>query len=415
MRLTRTPSLLYDSISRILCHEDYVKRLYACCATLYRRVVRDNLFKESSALAYQSFMAIVPLLAVMFGIAKGFGLEQFLERWLSTELADHKEVLSYLLQFSTTALQQVQGGVIAGVGVLFLLFTIIRLLASIERVLNSMWGYTVEHTTLRRAADYMALVLVCPLLLAISSSATIFVSAQFMSIVESWAFLEIAHQYLCDIISFIPFVTSSILFAVILYALPKGSVRMSCALISGSIAAFFFEHVQSWYIIIQLHFTKVSAVYGSFVALPLFLVWVWISWFLLLLAGEVMVFLQEKGWKDPVLRFEKNAFSDFTTECLVYKASRDLYIGGTVLTFSTLYASVNRPIRDLTLATFRLEAKKFVLKCQAKGTLLPIIPAHEHAQPPLCDLVFPRIPENLLDEESSKCADTLRSWRKKLT
>ncbi len=377
--------------------------------------MRDNLFKESSALAYQSFMAIVPLLAVMFGIAKGFGLEQFLERWLSLELADHKEVLSYLLQFSTTALQQVQGGVIAGVGVLFLLFTIIRLLASIERVLNSMWGFSIEHTTLRRAADYMALVLVCPLLLAISSSATIFVSAQFMSIIESWVFLEKAHLYLCEIISFIPFVTSSVLFAVLLYALPKVPVRMSCALIAGSIAAFFFEHVQSWYIIIQLHFTKVSAVYGSFVALPLFLVWVWISWFLLLLAGELMVFLQERGWRESIVRFEKTPFSDFATECQVYKTSKDCYVGGEVLTFSRLYTIANKPIRELTFAAFRLESKKFVLSCQSKGILLPIIPVSENAQPPLCDLIFPQIPGKFLDEESSKCADAVRSWRKKLT
>jgi len=390
-------------------------RLILCCRTFYRRVVRDNLCKESSALAYQSFMAIVPLLAVMFGIAKGFGLEQFLERWLTLELADHKEVLAYLLQFSATALQQAQGGVIAGVGVLFLLFTIVRLLGSVERALNAMWGFSVGQTTLRRVADYMALVLVCPLLLAISSSATIFISAQFSSMIESWVFLERAHVYLCDIISFIPFVTSSILFAVVLYALPKAPVRVDCALIAGSIAAFIFQHVQSWYIIVQLHCTKVSAVYGSFVAVPLFLVWVWISWLFLLLAGELMVFLQERGWREGVALYECSSFFEVEIENLVYKTCKERYTSGVVLTISGLYAAVNRPIRELTLAVSRLESKGFVIKCQPSGTLVPVIPVCEEAAPPLCDLIFPKIPGNLSDEKAIQFAKILSEWRKKIS
>ena len=84
-----------------------------CLRLLMDRIVRDGLLKSASALTYQSFLAIVPLLAILFGIAKGFGLEQMLDGWLKREFSDHQEMLTYLLQFSQTTLQEAQGGIIA--------------------------------------------------------------------------------------------------------------------------------------------------------------------------------------------------------------------------------------------------------------------------------------------------------------
>jgi membrane protein len=389
-------------------------RIYLCCKTLYRRLIRDNLGKEASALAYQSFMAIVPLLAVMFGIAKGFGLEQFLERWLTMELADHQEVLTYLLQFSTSALQEVQGGVIAGVGILFLLFTIVRLLASIEKVLNSMWGFSVSKTSLRRMVDYMALVLVCPLLLAISSSATICISAKMTLLAENWVYFGIAQSYCSHLISLIPFVTSSVLFALVLFSLPKAPVRPLSALISGMIAAFVFEHIQSWYIVIQLHCTKIGAVYGSFVALPLFLVWVWISWFLLLLAGELMVFIQEKGWKTPISTYEDTDFSNLATEDLVYRETQTWYREGKIMTLADLYSSLTRPIRALTLATVHLQNQGFLMGRDVRTTFVPLIPVSEKISPTWVDMIIPAIPKDLSESSNKEFAEKLSTLKEKM-
>ena len=77
-----------------------------CIRLLVARIMRDGLMKSASALTYQSFLAIVPLLAVLFGIAKGFGLEQMLDGLLRKEFSDHQEMLNYLLQFSQTTLKE---------------------------------------------------------------------------------------------------------------------------------------------------------------------------------------------------------------------------------------------------------------------------------------------------------------------
>jgi membrane protein len=380
---------------------------------LYGRVLHDTLLKEASALTYQSFLAIVPLLAVMFGIAKGFGLEQLLERWLHKEFVDHQEVLSYLLQFSKTTLQEAQGGVIAGIGVIFLLFTAIRLLSSVESALNGMWGIHRGRSALRKVSDYLSLLLTCPILLAISSSGTIFITTQLTSLTETIPLLATAHFLFLEALALLPFVTSGLLFSLILYSMPCTPVRKSSACLAGCITAVAFQFLQSWYILFQLRLTKVSAVYGSFVALPLFLVWLWISWLLVLIAGELLVFFQEKGWKPSVLRYGDSPFERLDTDIAILECTRNHFDNGEPLTIPDLYTSLPLPIRALTASVQRLEKRGFIHMGWSGGYSTPVIPSKASLSLALSDIVLPDVPSPL-QEGCSHLAEAVKTWKTQL-
>jgi membrane protein len=386
------------------------KAVFNSISLLYRRMMQDSLLKEASALTYQSFLAFVPLLAVMFGIAKGFGIEQLLDRWLHKEFADHQEVLSYLLQFSQTTLKEAQGGVIAGIGVFFLLFTAIRLISSIEAALNAMWGVHHGRSSLRKVSDYLALLLTCPILLAISSSVTIFITTQLTSLTEAIPIPASAHSLFLKGLALVPFAISALLFSVILYSIPCTPVSKLSACLTGCITAVAFQFIQSWYILFQLRLTKVSAVYGSFVALPLFLVWLWISWLLILIAGELLVFFQEKGWRSYVFRYSDSPFERLDTDVMVIACAKKYFDQGTPLTLPDLFTSLPRPIRALTASVQRLEDRGFILKGWSEGYSTTIIPSKETFSLSLSDIILPASPSPS-HEVSPIVAAALEAWK----
>ena len=391
----------------------YLRSFISSIRLLYARVRRDNLLKEASAFTYQSFLAIVPLLAVMFGIAKGFGLEQMLDGWLRREFSDHQEVLSYLLQFSQTTLKEAQGGVIAGVGVTLLLVTAIRLLSSVETTLNGMWGITYGRSLLRKTGHYLALLLTCPILLAISSSVTIFISAQFTHMTEMIPIPASAQSLLLKALALVPFATSTFLFSLLLYTLPCAPVSFRSATLSGVIAAVSFQFIQSWYILFQLRLTKVSAVYGSFVALPLFLVWLWISWLLLLLAGELLVFFQEKGWRACICGYSNSPLEKLDTDVAVMTRSVACYDEGSPLTIRALFTSPARPIRALTRSVVRLEQRGYLLQGGEEMRSAAIIPSKTGCAITICDLLLPQLP-TAQPTISPQVENAVRSWKDEL-
>lgn len=384
-----------------------------CCRILTSRIIKDGLLKSASALTYQSFLAIVPLLAVLFGIAKGFGLEPLLNQWLQKEFIDHKEVLDYLLQFSQSTLREAQGGVIAGVGVILLLFTAIRLLSSVEATLNAMWGIHAGRKPLRKVSDYLALLLTCPILLAISGSVTIFVTTHFVLLTRTLGIPESAQNLLIETLRVVPFVTSTLLFTLLLYSVPCAPVRFKAALSSGLIAAVAFQFIQAWYILFQLRLTKVSAVYGSFVALPLFLVWLWISWLLFLFAGELLVFIQERGWRSAVRHYRDTPIEQLNTDVETLSHIKNEFDRGTPLYLKTLVSLQAVPIRALTSSISRLESGEFLLKGWTKGAITTIVPSQKGLNATLADLALPSTVAHSQAISASVLA-ALQTWKTQL-
>jgi len=242
---------------------------------------------RASALTFYTLLSIVPVIALMFGIAKGFGLQDKVKEQLLTKMQGQEEVVKKVIDFADSMLANTSGGVIAGVGVAFLFWTIISVLSNIESSFNDIWGVKKPRSFGRKFGDYLSIMLVCPILLAISGGATVFVSSQIQTITEKIPLLQNIGPAFWVLFKLLPFCTIWIAFTFVLSFMPNTKVNFKSALIGGVVAGTVFAGTQWAYINFQIGAAKYGAIYGSFAALPLFLIWLQTSWLIVLFGAEV--------------------------------------------------------------------------------------------------------------------------------
>jgi membrane protein len=242
---------------------------------------------RASALTFFSLLSIVPVIALMFGIAKGFGLQQRVAAEILGRMKGQEEVANRIITFANSLLDKASGGVIAGVGVVFLFWTIIRLLGNIEGSFNDIWGVVKPRTFIRKFSDYLVTMLVCPILLALAGGVNIFLSSQIQTLTEKFPLLQKYGPVFWMMLKLLPYITIWISFTFIFIFIPNTKVRFVSGLIAGIIAGALFQIVQWAYVNFQVQITTKYAIYGSFAALPLFLLWLQISWLIVLFGAEV--------------------------------------------------------------------------------------------------------------------------------
>jgi membrane protein len=242
---------------------------------------------RASALTFFSLLSIVPVIALMFGIAKGFGLQERVAAQILEKMKGQEEVANKVIAFSNSLLDKTSGGVIAGVGVIFLFWTIISLLSNIENSFNDIWGVVKPRTFGRKVSDYLVTMLVCPILLAVAGGATIFLSGQIQTLTEKFPMLNNFGPAFWLVMKLLPYLTIWISFTFIFIFMPNTKVRFVSGLIAGIVAGTLFQLVQWGYVNSQVQLTAKYAIYGSFAALPLFLLWLQFSWFIILFGAEV--------------------------------------------------------------------------------------------------------------------------------
>lgn len=268
----------------------------------------DKLNIRASALTYFSILSIIPVLALGFGIAKGFGLEKMLEKELSNALSGQEEVISYILKFTHSALETTKGGIIAGIGLVLLVWSVMKLLTSIESSFNTVWEVKKSRSWVRKFTDYLSIMLFSPILIILSSSISIFISAQ-LNTVSGGSFFGFVSPILLQIAKIIPFIIIWILFTLLYIVIPNTKVEFKSALIAGIIAGTVFQIFQWAYIYFQSGATRLSAIYGSFAALPLFLIWMQTSWFVVLIGAEISFAAQSVKSKGVGFEDEKLSFA----------------------------------------------------------------------------------------------------------
>jgi len=252
-----------------------------------RRYDEDKCQLRASALTFYSLISIVPVAAMAFGIAKGFGFEKILEAQLRDKLAGHEEILTNIINFSHSLLANTKGGLIAGVGLFVLLWAVIKLLGQIEYSFNDIWDIKQKRTIGRMFGDYFSLMLVCPVILILSSGVTVFISTQVNLIVEKFTILGSFSSLIFFLLKLLPYTLMWSLFTFLYIFMPNTKVRFSSGLVAGIITGTTFQVVQLAYITFQIGAVQYNAVYGSFAALPLFLAWLQLSWLIVLYGAEI--------------------------------------------------------------------------------------------------------------------------------
>ncbi len=247
---------------------------------------------RASALTYFTVLSIVPVIAFAFAISKGFGLEQLLEEEITKSLASQQEIMTYLLDFSKRMLASTKGGVLAVISIGILLYTVLKLFHHIESTVNIIWNIEKSRTLLRKFTDYLSIVMIAPILMIGSSGSTVYINTVLKSISENSMF-DMIPTLLIFIMKVIPFVIMWILFTGMYIIMPNTKVKFGHAFVAGILAGSLFQLIQIYYIDLQFAFSKYNAVYGSFAALPLFLLWVQFSWLVFLFGAEISAALDK--------------------------------------------------------------------------------------------------------------------------
>ncbi len=335
-----------------------------------RGFYEDKCHLRASALTFYFILSVVPLMAFLFGIAKGFALEKFLEKELLERLQGQEEVATRLIGFGHSYLESTKGGWIAGIGVIVLFFLVFKLLVNIEASFNDIWGVKHSRTLGRKLSDYFAIMLVCPVLLVASSSATVFVKTQVMAIAKGTALLEGISPLILFSLQTLPFLVSWLLLTFIFIFMPNTKVRFWSGLLGGIVAGTIFEGIKWLYITSQIFFTEYGAIYGSFAALPLFLIWVQASWFVVLLGAEISFASQNVDtyeFEPDYLRVTP-AFKKLLALRITHLCTVNFRNGEASWTAEQISRAIEAPIRLVKLILYELVQCRVLNECkQADG------------------------------------------------
>ncbi|MBN2108600.1 MAG: YihY/virulence factor BrkB family protein [Deltaproteobacteria bacterium] len=252
-----------------------------------RVLIRTQFQQKASALTYFTLLSIVPVAALVFGIAKGFGVEALLERQLLDNLKGQETAVMRIIEFARSMIENTRGGVVAGIGIAVLLWTVIKMLGNIEDAFNAIWGVGRARSLNRKFSDYLSAMLVCPLLVILAGSLTVTIAAEAQLIAKKLALLESAGPFIAAGLGLLPYCFIWALFSFLYIFMPNTRVRFVPGLIAGIIAGTAYQVMQWIYIKFQIGIAGYNAVYGGFAALPLFLVWLQTSWTIVLLGAAV--------------------------------------------------------------------------------------------------------------------------------
>lgn len=249
----------------------------------------DNCYLRASALTLYSIFAVVPVVALLFAIAKGFGMEQLFYQTMLERFAEQKVVVETLFGFAEKTLEHTRGGLIAGVGVAVLLFTIIKMIGHIEMSFNHIWSVNKNRSWFRKFTDYTSLLLICPILLIVAAGLNPLVDRLMAG---GWIWEPLTKPFGTLMVWLLPFVLTCFIFSFVYRFMPNTRVSLGAAILAGVISGTVFRFWQILYFTVQVKLSSYNAIYGSLSALPLFLLWMQYSWIIVLFGTELAFVLQ---------------------------------------------------------------------------------------------------------------------------
>lgn len=271
---------------------------------------------RASALSYTTLLSLVPLLAFMFAIAKGFGAQDQLGPWLlekvrTSSVPEMLTVTQQILTFVNRYLEETRTGALGTFALLFLLYTILRTLGTIETSFNEIWGIQSPRTFLRKFSDYLSILAVGPILVITAIGITTSLSSS--RVVQHLYQIGLFSTALELLVYFLPYFTLWVAFTLLYLFIPNTRVRFSSALTGGIVGGTLWQFTFWAYVHLQIGISGYNAIYASFASIPIFLIWLYTSWILVLIGAEISFAHQNV----ETHRMERRTFS-------VSHASREL-------------------------------------------------------------------------------------------
>lgn len=287
-KIKRLNDMIWDTpLSEISRRKSFLFKQIRIFVLAARGFSNDKVQLRASALTFYSLLSIIPVAAIAFAIAKGFGLDQKLQQLIIEKFQSEQQVLKFLLENATSALEKTKGGYIAGIGVIILFWSVMSLLDHIESSFNHIWQIKASRPWFRKFTDYLTIMLIAPVFLILSSSLTVFISTELNDFMSKAAILDFFKPIISFLFQFAPYFLNWISLTILFIIMPNAKVKFVPAMISGIIAGTILQGIQWLYIDLQFGITKLSYIYGSFAAVPLFIIWLQSSWSVVLLGAEI--------------------------------------------------------------------------------------------------------------------------------
>ncbi len=253
----------------------------------FRGFIENKCQLRASSLTFYSLLSIVPVMAMAFGVAKGFGFQRTLEKEIGKVLSAHSEIAGQIMSFANSLLENTRGGLVAGIGFAFLVWTVLKVLSNIEQSFNEIWGVQEPRTWVRKVSDYLSLMFLLPVLFIVSSAATVIVAGQIQAVMGKVSLVGYLAPVIQVLIRLLPLLVIWFMFTLLYIFMPNTHVRIRAALIAGIAAGTAYQVFQFLYVAFQIGVARYNAIYGSFAALPLFLIWLQASWMIVLSGAEL--------------------------------------------------------------------------------------------------------------------------------
>ncbi len=239
---------------------------------------------QSAALTFYTIMAVVPLAAIVFAISKGFGMYEQLHATLLNTFENQEEVINWILGFAEKAINTTKGGVLGSIGIVFLLWSVIKVMNNIEKAFNRVWQVKKSRPWARKFTDYLAVLIIVPILLVAASTISYTIRYHLDALTENIPILSNLSTWFGFLL---PYLLLICMFTVVYMVIPFTKVRVAPAFYAAVITGIAFLLLQNLYVYTQLSVSKYNAIYAAFAILPLFLLWVNISWTIVLLGAEL--------------------------------------------------------------------------------------------------------------------------------
>jgi membrane protein len=270
---------------------------------------RDLCPLRASALSLYSLLSIVPVIAMLFGIAKGFGFEKTLTERLLEQVPHQETRVLQLINFAQTLLESAKGGVIAGIGVVVLFWAVISLIGNIEESFNYIWKIPRNRPISRKYSDYLSLMLLAPIILIIANSITVLLKTEITWFITLMKLPEIGTWLVIKALGLMPLLLMIGLFAFTFIFMPNHKIHYRAGIVAGIVTGILYDFLQWVYLTLQIGVSNYNAIYGSFAAIPLFVIWLQMGWMVVLFGCEIAFYLQNYDNYRNNNRFSKISFA----------------------------------------------------------------------------------------------------------
>jgi membrane protein len=287
-KIRRLNDIIWNtSLSEISKRKSFILKQMRILVLAARGFLNDKVQLRASALTFYSLLSIIPMAAIVFAIAKGFDVDNNIKIIIQEKFQSQAANLNWLVNEAQTAIEKTSGGYMAGVGIIILFWSVMSLLTNIESSFNHIWQIRTSRPWHRKFTDYLTIMLIAPVFIILSISITLFISINLPDYMTNAPILDFFKPVISFLIKFAPYLLSWLALTILFIIMPNAKVKFIPALISGIIAGTLLQVIQWLYIDLQFGISKLGAIYGSFAAVPLFIIWMQSSWIVVLLGAEI--------------------------------------------------------------------------------------------------------------------------------